>query len=94
MTDKKYCEKYLGKIQRMIDALNSCETEGQVNACDEWARNLFAQWEAYEMKRLEKGYCGTVTNSINLIHAFRKFRDMFKLALDRKWQELSKKEEK
>lgn len=91
---EKIYEKYLGKTQRMIDVLNSCQTGDQVDACDEWARNLFDQWDAYEMRLLEERYCHTVARSVGLIKTFRHLKGMFKLSVDRKWVELSKKEEK
>lgn len=99
MNYKKYKaqihEKYLTKIQYIIEILNSCETEDQVDSCVDWCKRLVIQWRKYEDRILDEKFGGwTACNaSIEMIHELNYILDVFSLSVDRKRKELSKNEE-
>lgn len=90
-----FYNKYLPKTQFMIDVLNSCETDEQVNVSCEWAKSLLTQWTKYEDRMLEKRHGGwsLCCRSLAMHEEMSKLVDMFTLARDRKIVELSKNEE-
>lgn len=91
----KIHEKYLDKTQYMIQVLNSCKTEEQIDVCCKWALNLFNQWSYYENRIIEEKHGGFVMCKMILTaqHEFVKLINVFELASDRKSAELSKNEE-
>ena len=88
-------DTYLPKIQRVIDVLNSCETEEQVGVCVAWSKRLILQWSKYEDWLIDKNHGGWVAASMSICMSryLEELIDMFALSLDRKRKELSKKEE-
>ena len=90
-----FYNKYLPKTQFMIDVLNSCETDEQVDVSCEWAKSLLLQWTKYEDRILEKRHGGwsLCSRRLTMRGEMSKLHDMFALARDRKIAELSKNEE-
>jgi len=88
-------DTYLPKIQRVIDVLNSCETEEQVDVCVAWSKRLILQWSRYEDWSIDKNHDGwaAASMSMDMSNYLQWLIDMFALSLDRKRKELSKKEE-
>lgn len=61
MRDKytqKIYDKYVMKVNHIIDVVKSCETKEQLKAAIKWGNSLFNQWKAYEEEHRK---CGMFT---------------------------------
>ena len=67
MKSKKYQQqihdKYMPKIQFVINVLKSCKTGDQVTCCVKWGENLFRQWQEHERRKIVTGL-GTASFAI------------------------------
>lgn len=89
MTSEKYkqviYEKYLPKVQRIIDVFNSCETAEQRDACREWFKKLMSQWRDYENAVIiEKGGFFSAAKAMGMTTALCNLVDCFIFAYENK----------
>lgn len=96
MNYDKYIEeihqKYIQKVQYVIDVTNSCNTWAQLGHCRRWARSLFLQWRRYEDRIIDDNHGGYVAckMAIKMYAELSNFIDMFNVAHDRKKKELAR----
>lgn len=88
-------QKYLPKVQYIVNVMNSCETTDQGNVCLDWGKRLITSWVAYENMLIDKKHGGWEACKLSscLTKEFSFFVDILAVVRDRKAEELSETEE-